>query len=142
MRMHTLPVDAGAFHDHQFHAQLGEPGGQGAAVAPKAAELAAALLYRSVGLLDHDGHHVQHAVHIDTGDPPVQGLKSFHRLAPVGKVQSGTQGNNGREDSSGRIRPGPLYRSCCDAINATWSRRATVGGASQPAAVRLGVVNK
>ena len=37
------------------------------------------------------------------------------------------------------IRPGPLYRSCCNAINANRSRRATIWGASQPAGVRLGV---
>ena len=83
VRMHALPVDAGAFHDHQLHAQFAEPGGQGAAVAPKAAKLAAGLLYRAIGLLDHDGDHMQHAVNIDTGYPPVQGLKSFHSLAPV-----------------------------------------------------------
>jgi hypothetical protein len=52
------------------------PGGQGTAVAPKAAELAAELLDRSVGLLDHDGRHMQHAVHIDTADPSVQGCRS------------------------------------------------------------------
>ena len=37
------------------------------------------------------------------------------------------------------IRPGPLYRSCCNVINANRPRHATVGGASQPAGVRLGV---
>ena len=57
--------------------------GQGAAVAPEAAELAAGLLDRSVGLLDCDGDHVQHAMHVNTGHPPVQGLKSFHRLARI-----------------------------------------------------------
>ena len=67
MRVHALPVDAGALHHHQLHAQLGKPGGQGAAVAPEAAELAAALFDRPVGLLDHNGDHVQHAVHVDTG---------------------------------------------------------------------------
>ena len=37
------------------------------------------------------------------------------------------------------IRPRPLYRSCCDAINANRSSRAPVGGASQPAGVQSGV---
>ena len=83
MRMHAFPVDAGAFHDHQLDAQFAEPSGQGTAVAPKAAKLAAGLLDRPIGLLDHDGDHMQHAVNIDTGYPPVQGFKSFHSLAPV-----------------------------------------------------------
>ena len=65
LRVHALPVDAGALHDHQLHTQLGQPCGQGTAVAPEAAELAADLLYRAVGLLDHDGDHMQHAVNID-----------------------------------------------------------------------------
>ncbi|MDP3924778.1 MAG: hypothetical protein Q8Q84_15620, partial [Hydrogenophaga sp.] len=30
--------------------------------------------------------HMQHAVHIDTGHTPVQGVKTFHDVAPVGKV--------------------------------------------------------
>ena len=83
MRVHALPVDAGALHHRQLHAQLGEPGGQGAAVAPEAAKLAAGLLDRPVGPLDCDGDHVQHAVYVNTGYPPVQGLKSLHSLAPV-----------------------------------------------------------
>ena len=64
VRVHTLPVDAGALHDHQLHAQFAEPGGQNAAVAPKAAELAAGLQGQAVGLLDHDGDPMQHAVNI------------------------------------------------------------------------------
>ena len=60
MRMHALPVDAGALHDHQLHAEFAQPRRQGPA-APKAAELAAGLLDCPVGLLDHDGDHMQHA---------------------------------------------------------------------------------
>jgi hypothetical protein len=41
----------------------GQPGGQGSAVTPKAAELARVALHRAVGLLDQDSHHMQHAVH-------------------------------------------------------------------------------
>jgi hypothetical protein len=110
-----------------------------------AAELACVALHRAVGLLDHHRHHVQHAVHVDTGHAPVQGSQSevFHVDAPVGKVPSGTQGDHrfgraqdaldrGLEDSSNRTRFGPLYHSCCNPTHAGRPRRATVGGSSQP----------
>jgi len=73
MGVHALPVDAGALHHHQLHAQLGQPRRQRPAVAPKAAELAGVTLHRTIRLLDQDRHHMQHAVHVDAGDAPVQG---------------------------------------------------------------------
>jgi len=87
----ALPVDARALHDDELDLQLGQPGGQGTAVALKAAELPTVLGHRAVGLLDQHGDHMQHAVHIDTGHAPVQGGQSFHHDAPISKVPSGTQ---------------------------------------------------
>ena len=147
--VHALPVDAGALHDRQLHAQLGQPLRQRAAVAFEAAELPTVLGHRAVGLLDQHGDHMQHAVHIDSGHTPVQGGKTFHNDAPVSKVPSGTQGHHlwptnrtkakandrragGLEDSSNRLRFGSLYRSCCRTAHGNGSRSATVGGASQP----------
>jgi hypothetical protein len=144
--VHALPVDARALHHHQFDVQLRQPGRQSPAVTPKPAELTRLTLHRAVGLLEQHRHHVQHAVHVDTGHAPVQGSQSkvFHLGAPVVKVPGGTQGDHlfgqvqdaidrGLEDSSNRYRFGPLYRSCCNqGPGQTWPRRATVWGSSQP----------
>jgi hypothetical protein len=144
----ALPVDAGALHDHELDLQLGKPGGQGAAVALEAAEVPTVLGYRAVGLLDQHGDHMQHAVHIDTGHAPVQGGKTFHDDAPLGKVQGGTQERHPwsashwaakadqqradeLKDSSNRNRFGPLYRTCCRQTHSKGRGSATVGGTSQ-----------
>jgi hypothetical protein len=70
-----------------------------AAVTLEAAELARLALHRAVGLLNQGGDDMQHAVHVDSGDTPVQDLqpKVFLLCAPVVTVRdaenSGTQGN-------------------------------------------------
>jgi NAD(P)-dependent dehydrogenase (short-subunit alcohol dehydrogenase family) len=137
--VHTLPVDAGALHDHELDLQLVQPRGQGAAVALEPAELPTVLVDRAVGLLDQHGDDVQHAVHIDAGHAAVQGGKSFHQDAPVSKVPSGTQERHlwpvrctgELEDSSNRNRFGPLYRTCCHRLHGNGAGSATVGGTSQ-----------
>ena len=66
----------------------------------------------------------------------------FHVDAPVVKVPGGTQGEYsfdrilGRrlEDYSNRIQFGPLYGSCCNAVQSHGRRCAAVGGSSQPGA--------
>ena len=150
--VHALPVDAGALHDHQFDAQFDQPGRQRAAVAPETAELPRLALHRAVGLLDQHRHHMQHAVHVDTGHAPVQGSQSkvFHDDAPEVKVPDGTQGDHrsGRMQSAatgGWKTPRIVVDSGLFTVRAA-KRSTHMGRAAQqsgvrasPVQVRLGV---
>ena len=146
---HALPVDAGALHDHQLDFELGQPGGQRAAVALEAAELPTVLDDRAVGLLDQGGDHVQHAMHVDAGHAPVQGRQTFHDDAPERKVPSSTQGRHlgprgsagakaptlrrgELEDSSNRrIGSGLFTVRAAARVHGNGPGSATVGGTSQ-----------
>ena len=113
----ALPLDAGDLHHDKFDLQVLQPPCQRPAVALEAAELASRPLHRSVRLLNQGSDDMQHAMHVDSGDMPVQGLQSkvFHLCAPVVTVGCGTQGNHqidrrrkasgrGLESSSNRFR--------------------------------------
>jgi hypothetical protein len=77
------------------------------------------------------------------GLSPVQGGKTFHDDAPVGKVpckvSKDTQArhpwpvrNTGElKDASNRDRFGSLYRTCCHPLHGNGVGSATVGGTSQ-----------
>jgi hypothetical protein len=137
------------------HLQLGQPGGQCAAVALEATEVPTVLGHRAVGLLDENGDHMQHAMHIDAGHAPVQRGKSFHEDAPVSKVPRGTQERHlwparrsaanaaqrqagELEGSSNRNRFGPLYRTCCPRATAmAWAAQQS-GVRASSVEVRLG----
>ena len=92
----ALPPVADALHHDKLDLQFLQPVGQRLAVAPEAAELAHLALHRAVGQFPQEGDDVQHAMHVDSGDTPVQGWQSkvFHLCAPVVTVGCGTQSNH------------------------------------------------
>lgn len=109
-RVQTLPVDAGTLHYHQFHLVAVQPGDQPAQTLLEAAELAGVLLRASVVLLDQDGRHLAHAMHIDARHASIQCL---HLCSPTATLVCGSGADIRPVMPRTRLQPRPLYRSSC-----------------------------
>jgi hypothetical protein len=96
-----------------------QPADQRTHVALEPAELARLTRHRAVPSADQDGHDVLHPVHVDPGNPLMDG---FHNGSPSVKL-------NGREASGGLVRDALCRFAAQATVRAASSACATIRGA-------------